>query len=186
MSKVHLCEKCTRIPMHVKHKLNLYRTDGRRAVKGKEYWSERIRALGVYEDPVDGCLRVRQRGDGASEEAKVAVSKKSEVEAWRNDDAMRTASLETPGDKVAEKDTVEKETSKGGGVVDDDDDASTETEDNEFEPERRQADYVGNSPDDDNRVAVDALDADGNHSLDDAEIEEGGNYGPADSNSLDI
>jgi hypothetical protein len=61
MSKVHLCEKCLRIPHNIKHKLNIYRTDCRRAIKGKEYWSEHIKSLGVYEDHVDGCLRVRRK-----------------------------------------------------------------------------------------------------------------------------
>ena len=62
MSKVHLCEKCPRIPADIKHKLNIFRTDCRRAIKGKEYWSEHIISLGVYEDPVDNCLRVNRNG----------------------------------------------------------------------------------------------------------------------------
>lgn len=59
MSKCHLCEKCVRVPREIRRQLNVYRTDCRRAIKGKEYWSEHIKWLGVYEDSIEGCLRVR-------------------------------------------------------------------------------------------------------------------------------
>ncbi|KAG7374647.1 hypothetical protein IV203_013742 [Nitzschia inconspicua] len=59
MSKGHLCDKCMQVPKDIRRKLNIYRTDCRRAIKGKEYWSEHIRSLGVYEDTEDCCLRLR-------------------------------------------------------------------------------------------------------------------------------
>ena len=47
MSKVHLCDKCTRIPSHIKHKLNIFRTDCRRAIKGKEEARKEIGLIGM-------------------------------------------------------------------------------------------------------------------------------------------
>jgi hypothetical protein len=50
MSKVHLCERCHRIPREVQDKLKALRGDNQRAVGGKHYWADGVRALGVYED----------------------------------------------------------------------------------------------------------------------------------------
>merc|ERR1711957_785266 len=58
MSKVHLCERCYRIPRDVRRQLIVLRSDCRRAIGGKEYWSENIRQLGVYVD--EGILRVKK------------------------------------------------------------------------------------------------------------------------------
>ncbi|OEU07838.1 hypothetical protein FRACYDRAFT_197133, partial [Fragilariopsis cylindrus CCMP1102] len=55
MSKVHLCERCYRIPRDVRRQLIVLRSDCRRAIGGKEYWSENIRSLGVYVE--EGILR---------------------------------------------------------------------------------------------------------------------------------
>ena len=108
MSKVHLCEKCPRIPADVKHKLNIYRTDCRRAIKGKEYWSEHIKSLGVYEDTVDNCLRVNRGGV-------IPVSKSSspsKTTSRPNEDAKkgeaRPESDETSTEKDARDDIARK------------------------------------------------------------------------------
>ena len=50
MSKVHLCQRCHCVPEDVKRKLQKLRTVNSRASGGKEYWSEGIRALGVFND----------------------------------------------------------------------------------------------------------------------------------------
>ena len=58
MSKVHLCERCQRIPSDVRKKLNALRVHNRRAACGIGYWSDGLRALGVYED--GQILRLRK------------------------------------------------------------------------------------------------------------------------------
>lgn len=55
MSKVHLMKGCHRVPPEVQSKLNSLREDNQRASGGKDYWSDGIRALGVYE--IGRCLR---------------------------------------------------------------------------------------------------------------------------------
>jgi hypothetical protein len=50
MSKVHLCERCQRIPPDIRAKLSALRIHNRRAACGIGYWSDGVRALGVYED----------------------------------------------------------------------------------------------------------------------------------------
>jgi hypothetical protein len=112
MSKCHLCEKCVRVPRDIRHKLNLYRTDCRRAVKGKEYWSEHIRSLGVYEDPVDGCIRVRRPGDARRPRLK---AQDILFETSVNDDS-RMKEYTEPGDdgQSARTDKVEEELKDDG------------------------------------------------------------------------
>merc|ERR1712161_51791 len=58
MSKVHLCERCYRIPRDVRRQLIVLRSDCRRAIGRKEYWSENIRTLGVFVE--EGILRVKK------------------------------------------------------------------------------------------------------------------------------
>jgi hypothetical protein len=52
MAKKHLCDKCKAIPIDIKKKLTgLHGTSKTsRATGGREYWSECLRVLGVYED----------------------------------------------------------------------------------------------------------------------------------------
>ena len=50
MSKVHLCERCQRIPRDIRQKLKALRNDNQRAAGGKTYWSDGVRSLGVYEE----------------------------------------------------------------------------------------------------------------------------------------
>jgi hypothetical protein len=50
IGKVHLAERCYRIPDDIRRNLIALRNDSRRASSGKAYWSDRIRALGVYEE----------------------------------------------------------------------------------------------------------------------------------------
>lgn len=61
MAKHHFAKTCTMIPEHVKARLIWLRSDHRRASGGgKEYWSEGLRVLGIYED--GNALRFRQAG----------------------------------------------------------------------------------------------------------------------------
>jgi hypothetical protein len=59
MSKVHLCDRCHKIPEDLKKKLTVLQKacKGNRASGGKEYWAEGLRVLGVYED--NGILRFK-------------------------------------------------------------------------------------------------------------------------------
>ncbi|KAL3906151.1 MAG: hypothetical protein SGILL_009389 [Bacillariaceae sp.] len=50
IGKVHLAERCYRIPDDIRRQLMVLRNDSRRASSGKVYWSERIRGLGVYQE----------------------------------------------------------------------------------------------------------------------------------------
>lgn len=73
MSKVHLCERCYRIPRDVRRQLILLRSDCRRAIGGKEYWSDNIRSLGIYVD--EGILKVKhaveaKQKEGGNDKAK--------------------------------------------------------------------------------------------------------------------
>jgi hypothetical protein len=105
MSKCHLCDKCVRVPRDIHHKLNMYRTDCRRAIKGKEYWSEHIKSLGVYEDCIDGCLRVRHPGGDMSRSRLQA--KEALVETWVSDDTpMKEYTEPDDNGQSSESDTV--------------------------------------------------------------------------------
>ena len=73
MSKVHLCERCHRVPDEVKHRLQKLRTANSRASGGKEYWSEGIRALGVYND--GEMLRFAKRPPPPSGDIKVKAGR---------------------------------------------------------------------------------------------------------------
>eukprot|EP00934_Nitzschia_sp_Nitz4_P004038 Nitzschia sp. Nitz4//scaffold95_size97785//60021//61599//NITZ4_004672-RA/size97785-augustus-gene-0.109-mRNA-1//-1//CDS//3329560487//4028//frame0 len=50
MSKLHFCKTCNQIPAETRAKLATLQKVNRRAAGGKEYWSEGLRVLGVYED----------------------------------------------------------------------------------------------------------------------------------------
>lgn len=50
MSKLHFCKTCTQIPTDTRARLCTLQKVNRRAAGGKEYWSEGLRVLGVYED----------------------------------------------------------------------------------------------------------------------------------------
>ena len=73
MSKVHLCERCHRVPDDVKQRLQKLRTANSRASGGKEYWSEGIRALGVYSD--GEMLRFAKRLPPPSEDIHVKAGR---------------------------------------------------------------------------------------------------------------
>jgi hypothetical protein len=83
MSK-HCCERCYCIPPDLRLKLLELRNDSRRATSGKEYWTDRIRALGVYE--VDGTLRVKTLDQNDS--TITILYQDGEDDAYGNDLAM--------------------------------------------------------------------------------------------------
>jgi len=134
MSKVHLCERCYRIPRDVRRQLIVLRSDCRRAIGGKEYWSENIRTLGVYVE--EGILRVKKapkeeesgedkEGTDKKEEevaAEIDVEKKEE-----RDDAIM--SIEGEEEKSDEKQGESDVVAKG-----DDDEESNKQIDKEEEP----------------------------------------------------
>jgi len=65
MGKKHLCDRCDKIPISVKHKLReMFRSkeDNNRRAGGKVYWVESLAVLGVYEDKATGLLRLKPRG----------------------------------------------------------------------------------------------------------------------------
>jgi hypothetical protein len=76
IGKVHLAERCYRIPDDVRRHLIEMRKDSRRASSGKAYWADRIRAIGVYEE---GNI-LKQRGSIAVEDNGVVHSPESQVE----------------------------------------------------------------------------------------------------------
>jgi hypothetical protein len=61
IGKVHLLERCYRIPEDIRRDLVRLRNDGRRAASGKAYWTDRLRELGIYQDGT--ILRVRRRSE---------------------------------------------------------------------------------------------------------------------------
>eukprot|EP00534_Pseudo-nitzschia_fraudulenta_P018193 CAMPEP_0201261886 /NCGR_PEP_ID=MMETSP0853-20130426/5981_1 /ASSEMBLY_ACC=CAM_ASM_000640 /TAXON_ID=183588 /ORGANISM="Pseudo-nitzschia fraudulenta, Strain WWA7" /LENGTH=222 /DNA_ID=CAMNT_0047565011 /DNA_START=21 /DNA_END=689 /DNA_ORIENTATION=- len=61
MSKVHLCERCTRIPQDVKKRMVALRSRRHRASGGRAYWIRHLRELGIYEDGT--VLRARPLED---------------------------------------------------------------------------------------------------------------------------
>lgn len=50
MTKVHLSHRCHRVPEDIKTKLKSYQKANIRASGGKQYWSDAVRALNVYEE----------------------------------------------------------------------------------------------------------------------------------------
>lgn len=61
MSKVHLCERCTRIPQDIKRRMVVLRSRRNRASGGRAYWIRHLREMGIYEDGT--VLRARDRED---------------------------------------------------------------------------------------------------------------------------
>ena len=57
MGVLHICGNCTRIPLEIKQELLLSRDEKSSSGSGKRYWADAAKALGVYEDDVNGCLR---------------------------------------------------------------------------------------------------------------------------------
>jgi len=114
MSKVHLCERCYRIPRDVRRQLIVLRSDCRRAIGGKEYWSENIRDLGVYVD--EGILRVKkapkeeakddEKKEGDSEKKEDSVKEESKDEEMKEEDKKEeTPKEEGTSDKVKNEET---------------------------------------------------------------------------------
>ena len=113
MSKVHLCERCYRIPRDVRRQLIVLRSDCRRAIGGKEYWSENIRALGVYVD--EGILRVKKApkesdGDATKKEEGSDAAKK-EDEDKKDSSGSKDEEMEV---KKEDKDEDKAKDSKDG------------------------------------------------------------------------
>lgn len=50
LTKIHLCNSCTRVPENIRKKLTELSTVNKRASGGKRYWIERVREIGIYED----------------------------------------------------------------------------------------------------------------------------------------
>jgi len=50
MSKVHLCERCSRVPEDTKKRMIFLRSRKNRASGGRAYWIRHLRELGVYEE----------------------------------------------------------------------------------------------------------------------------------------
>lgn len=50
MSKVHLCERCPRIPPDIKKRMVKLRSRRHRASGGRAYWIRHLREMGIYED----------------------------------------------------------------------------------------------------------------------------------------
>ncbi len=105
MSKVHLCERCYRIPRDVRRQLIVLRSDCRRAIGGKEYWSENIRALGVYVD--EGILRVKK---APKEEAK--DDEKKEGDSEKKEDSVKEESKEDDKKEETPKEVASGEVKK--------------------------------------------------------------------------
>jgi len=113
MSKVHLCERCYRIPRDVRRQLIVLRSDCRRAIGGKEYWSENIRQLGVYVD--EGILRVKK---APKESDATDATKKEEGSEDKKEDDDKKDSSESKDEemegKKEDKDEDKAEESKDG------------------------------------------------------------------------
>lgn len=111
MSKVHLCERCYRIPRDVRRQLIVLRSDCRRAIGGKEYWSENIRALGVYVD--EGILRVKKpatKEDKEGEDKKEGESKEGESK----DEEMKDGEGKKDGESADPPKSSEEDVKKEG------------------------------------------------------------------------
>jgi len=78
IGKVHLTERCYRIPDDIRRKLIALRSDSRRASSGKIYWSDRIRRLGVYEE--GSILRFRPPHVSLSSSSEPTEGKEDEGE----------------------------------------------------------------------------------------------------------
>ena len=119
MSKVHLCERCYRIPRDVRRQLIVLRSDCRRAIGGKEYWSENIRALGVY---VDGnILRVKkapkeESKDESKEESK-DESKEADGENGKKTEAETDIKAKEGGESESKDDQEMKVKEKQDGAA---------------------------------------------------------------------
>jgi len=61
MSKVHLCERCVRLPPDIKKKMIMLRNRRHRASGGRAYWIRHMRELGIYEDST--VLRAHPLGE---------------------------------------------------------------------------------------------------------------------------
>jgi hypothetical protein len=112
MSKVHLCERCYRIPRDVRRQLIVLRSDCRRAIGGKEYWSENIRALGVYVD--EGILRVKKapkedatKKGGSSGESSSDAKKEGDKKDSETKDKDKVAEVKKEGEKKGEDSSSE-------------------------------------------------------------------------------
>ncbi|KAL3914290.1 MAG: hypothetical protein SGARI_000201 [Bacillariaceae sp.] len=142
MSKVHLCDKCPRIPPDVKHKLNIYRTDCRRAIKGKEYWSEHIMSLGVYEDPVDNCLRVNRDENFKIPVAAAASPNKPQPNEDGNEESKISDEPEDEDDDISieldarDNDTAEKHIDKDDHIVEKDNGKHEHAQSNSYKREQ--------------------------------------------------
>jgi len=61
MSKVHLCERCPRLPPDIKKRMITLRSRRHRASGGRAYWIRHLRDIDIYEDGT--VLRVYQPGE---------------------------------------------------------------------------------------------------------------------------
>jgi len=131
MSKVHLCERCYRIPRDVRRQLIVLRSDCRRAIGGKEYWSENIRALGVYVD--EGILRVKKA-------AKEGDEKKEGSDAEKKEDGEKKEETKDEEMKVKEEDTAgeTKEETTPAAEADKKEDEATPMEEEKTEDEKKE------------------------------------------------
>jgi hypothetical protein len=59
MSKVHLCQRCYRIPADIQRKLVALKRDAPRAAGGKHYWARVLDSMGVYQD--GNILQMRRK-----------------------------------------------------------------------------------------------------------------------------
>jgi hypothetical protein len=102
IGKVHLAERCYRIPDDVRRNLIALRNDSRRASSGKAYWADRIRALGVYEE---GNI-LKYRGTNAVKDSGVTTMTDTQVEstamAPKNDpEGKRSKTSDPDNDQIA-------------------------------------------------------------------------------------
>eukprot|EP00934_Nitzschia_sp_Nitz4_P002168 Nitzschia sp. Nitz4//scaffold118_size93875//25117//27034//NITZ4_004781-RA/size93875-augustus-gene-0.83-mRNA-1//1//CDS//3329533703//2168//frame0 len=63
MSKVHLCQRCYRIPGDIQRELIVLKNDAKRAAGGKEYWTKALQNMGVYEDGKVLRMRVNKKAN---------------------------------------------------------------------------------------------------------------------------
>ena len=136
MSKVHLCERCYRIPRDVRRQLIVLRSDCRRAIGGKEYWSENIRSLGVYVE--EGILRVKRapkEEKKEKDEEKNGEDKKEGTE--KNEDEKETK----------ENDETDKKKDESGDLTMDGEDE----EDNSDEKQEVEVDVSKDHDDDEEK-----------------------------------
>ena len=114
MSKVHLCERCYRIPRDVRRQLIVLRSDCRRAIGGKEYWSENIRALGVYVD--EGILRVKKapkKDEKEGEDKKEGETKEGESKDEEMKDGEAKKDGETADASVKKEEGTDEKKEEG-------------------------------------------------------------------------